>query len=120
MIGTARNDGFTTMVSVPQDPGQAGVAQIATLRTKMSGYQIHATPEQGSKTLRANLAAIQIDNGNLTLVAAPWNDSFLSELAAFPGAAKDDQVDALSRAVNAMATTRGQPARMMTIPMIGR
>jgi len=120
IIGTAKTDGLATMVALPQDPGQAGVAQVADLRAKMSAYHVHATPERGNKELRAQLAATQIDGGNIALVAAPWNDAFLSELAAFPGAAKDDQVDALSRAVNTMATTRGQPARMMTIPMIGR
>ncbi len=120
IIGAAKTDGTATMVALPQDPGQAGVAQVADLRAKMSAYHVHATPERGNKELRAHLAATQIDGGNIALVAAPWNDAFLSELAAFPGAAKDDQVDALSRAVNTMATTRGQPARMMTIPMIGR
>ncbi len=120
IVGTARTDGVATMVALPQDPGQAGLAQIADLKTKLGDFRLHATPEQGTKEMRAVLASTQMDSGNISLVAGPWNDAFLSELAAFPGAAKDDQVDALSRAVNTMATTRGQPARKINIPMIGR
>jgi len=44
----------------------------------------------------------------------------LAELRAFPHAGKDDQVDALSRAVNTLATMAGQPARRLHLPLMQR
>jgi predicted phage terminase large subunit-like protein len=66
------------------------------------------------------VAATQVDAGNLALVAAPWNDAFLAELRAFPNGDKDDQVDALSRAVNTLATASAAMARRMNVPLLGR
>jgi predicted phage terminase large subunit-like protein len=65
-------------------------------------------------------AATQMDAGNVMMVAAPWNDAFLAELKAFPHSAKDDQVDALSRAVNTLAGSTAQPARRLNISFSSR
>jgi predicted phage terminase large subunit-like protein len=116
----ARRDGAGTVQALPQDPGQAGAAQIATLTRGLGGLRVVAGPEMGAKVNRAMPAATQIDAGMLAIVDAPWNDVFLQELSAFPSAAKDDQVDALSRAVNVMMTTVGQAARRVAVPLLGR
>jgi predicted phage terminase large subunit-like protein len=116
----AKLDGVATMLALPQDPGQAGAAQIAMLSRGLVGYHLLATPESGAKMVRAMPAATQVDAGNLYLVAAPWNDAFLSELRAFPDSAKDDQVDALSRAVNTFATTSAKAARRVNVALLGR
>ena len=120
IYATAKFDGAGTMIALPQDPGQAGAAQIAMLTRSLAGYQIVASAEKGTKITRAMPAAAQVDAGNLCLIAAPWNDNFLSELREFPNSEKDDQVDALSRAVNTMATTSSQSARRVSIPLLGR
>jgi predicted phage terminase large subunit-like protein len=120
ILTTAAADGTHVTVALPQDPGQAGAAQIMTMTRALAGYKLMATPETGSKEARAMPAATQIDAGNLHIVFAPWNDAFLAELAAFPDARKDDQVDALSRAVNMLAMTAGTAARRMHVPMMNR
>ncbi len=120
ILATAKADGTVTMIALPQDPGQAGIAQIAMLQAKLKTFRVEGSVETGSKVIRAMPAAAQIDNGNLSLVAAPWNDSFLSELSTFPDSPKDDQVDALSRAVNTVLTTSMGTARRMNIPLLGR
>jgi len=117
---TAKLDGFGTMVALPQDPGQAGIAQIAYLTRGLVGYKIDATPETGSKPHRAMPAAAQMDAGNVMLLAGPWNLSFMRELSAFPDSEKDDQVDAFSRAVNTLATTTDSAPRRMHVPHVGR
>jgi predicted phage terminase large subunit-like protein len=61
-----------------------------------------------------------VDAGNLAMIYAPWNDSFIAELKAFPDSAKDDQVDALSRAVNTLATTNRHATRRVTVSLLGR
>jgi predicted phage terminase large subunit-like protein len=119
IVSTAKADGTATIVALPQDPGQAGIAQISTLSQRLLGYHVHASPERGTKVMRAGPAATQVDAANLYLLAAPWNESFIAELAAFPDSEKDDQVDALSRAVNTLATT-GAMARRLSVPLLAR
>ena len=116
----AKADGPTTMIALPQDPGQAGVAQIALLIRTLVGFTVRASPEKGAKVIRARAAATQVDAGNVLLVAAPWNDAFLAELSAFPDSAKDDQVDALARAVNTLATTTATATRRADVPLLLR
>lgn len=116
----AQSDGAATMIALPQDPGQAGVAQVASLRNELLGYQISASVESGAKITRAMPAATRVDAGQMILLAAPWNENFLAELQAFPESHKDDQVDALSRAVNTMATTQMAQMRRVSVPLMGR
>ncbi len=120
IVATAKGDGTATLIGLPQDPGQAGLAQVVMLKRALAGYAIETSPEQGAKMVRAMPAAIQVDAGSLGLVAGAWNAAFLAELAAFPEGDKDDQVDALSRAVTMMVTTSGQLTRRLSVPLLGR
>ncbi|WP_297490688.1 phage terminase large subunit [Acidocella sp.] len=117
---TARLDGAGVIVALPQDPGQAGAAQIAMLSRGLAGFRIVSSPERDAKVVRAMPAATQMDGGNMLMVAAPWNDAFMAELKAFPQGGKDDQVDALSRAVNTLAAGAAQPARRLNTAFISR
>ncbi len=117
---TARKDGTGVIVALPQDPGQAGVAQIAMLSRGLAGYKIVSSPEREAKVVRAMPAATQMDAGSVALVVAPWNDALLAELKAFPHSMKDDQVDALSRAVNTLAGCTAQPARRLNMSFLSR
>jgi predicted phage terminase large subunit-like protein len=116
----ARLDGTGVIVALPQDPGQAGMAQIAMLSRGLAGFKIVSSPERDAKLVRAMPAATQMDAGNVMMVAAPWNDALLAELKAFPHAPKDDQVDALSRAVNTLAGCVAQPARRLNSSFLSR
>jgi predicted phage terminase large subunit-like protein len=116
----ARQDGTNVIVALPQDPGQAGMAQIAMLSRGLAGYRIVSSPERDAKLVRAMPAATQIDAGNVMMLAAPWNDAFLAELRLFPHGAKDDQVDALSRAVNTLAGCTALPARRLNSAFLSR
>ena len=120
ILVVAKADGPRTVIALPQDPGQAGVAQVALLSRTLVGFTVDASPEKGAKIIRARAAATQVDAGNVLLVAAPWNDAFLAELSAFPDSAKDDQVDALARAVNTLATTTATAARRVDVPLLLR
>jgi predicted phage terminase large subunit-like protein len=116
---TAKLDGAQTLVGLAQDPGQAGVAQIAYLKRSLSGFEVVATPETGAKLTRAMPAAAQIDSGNLDMVRSLWTDALLAELRSFPDGEKDDQVDALARAVTMLAT-RPAASRRINIPFLHR
>lgn len=94
---TATRDGKRVLISIPQDPGQAGKAQVQYLTRKLSGYMVHSSTETGDKATRAMPFASQVNVGNVSLVSADWNRPMLEELAGFPGMAHDDIVDAAGR-----------------------
>lgn len=97
--GIAAADGRKTIVSLPKDPGQAGKAQISHYITKvLPHFIVEASPETGSKELRAELVSQQASVGNIDVVRGPWNKAFFEELTTFPSSVYKDQVDALSRA----------------------
>jgi len=102
ILAAAARDGRSVMVSLPQDPGQAGKAQVQHLTRLLSGYPVVSSPETGSKATRAAPVASQANVGNLAAVRAGWTRAFLAELADFPSGRHDDQVDALARAFDAL------------------
>jgi predicted phage terminase large subunit-like protein len=107
IVNTARQDGQSVRIGLPQDPGQAGKTQVLYLTRKLEGFMIESSPETGDKGTRAAPVASQSNVGNLSVVRAPWNAAFLDELAAFPSGTHDDQVDALSRAFAMVGMNRG-------------
>jgi predicted phage terminase large subunit-like protein len=104
---TADRDGKGSRQSIPQDPGQAGKAQIAYLTRILAGHAVISSPETGDKITRAEPFAAQVNAGNVAMLRAPWNDALIAELRAFPNGAHDDQVDALSRAFGELINTVG-------------
>ena len=102
IVNTTKQDGYYTPVSLPQDPGQAGKAQIAYLIQQLAGYSATASTETGDKTVRAQPFASQAEVGNVDILAADWNDAYLDELCVFPAGQYDDQVDGTSRAFNVL------------------
>ncbi len=114
---TARLDGRGVAIGLPQDPGQAGKQQVAFLSARLAGYRVVASPETGSKLTRAGPAAAQVEAGLLSVLRAGWNRALLDELAEFPGGRKDDQVDALARALAMLAEA---PARRVRVEVMGR
>ncbi|MDN4173930.1 phage terminase large subunit [Nocardioides sp. SOB77] len=78
-----------------------GPAVIASLRRTVPGI----VPEepQGGKEARAAAVSPLQEAGNVWLPSpemAPWVGGFIDEAAGFPTAAHDDQVDAMSQALN--------------------
>jgi predicted phage terminase large subunit-like protein len=117
---TAQRDGVRTMIALPQDPGQAGKAQIAFLTRELTGYNVKSSPESGDKVTRAMVAAAQANVGNISMVRnAGWNAALLDELASFPKGTYDDQVDALCRGVGELANVT-RPVRHLTFDHLAR
>ncbi len=119
ILAVARADGTAVPVCLPQDPGQAGKVQVAWLTAQLAGFRVSASPETGSKLIRAQPVAAQVAAGNFAALKAEWNAAFLAELEEFPQGRRDDQVDALSRAFGALA----EPApttRRTNVPIMAR
>ena len=100
MKNTATSDGFETRIRIPQDPGQAGKAQVSTLAKLLVGYSVVAQTVTGDKATRASGLAAQINVGNVCMVKASWNNSLVEEMRMFPNGKHDDMIDACSDAFN--------------------
>jgi predicted phage terminase large subunit-like protein len=96
VMRTAKLDGASTRIWLPQDPGSAGVDMVDSLTRMLSGYPVKAERMSGNKETRAMIPAAQLNAGRIGMVKAPWNAPLKAELASFPGGRFDDQVDALS------------------------
>ena len=100
----ATRDTTSTKIAIPQDPGQAGKAQIRSLTTLLSGFSVASKPVSGDKVTRARPIAAQVNIGNVKMLRGPWNDELRHETRNFPNGKHDDQVDALSLAFDAMTS----------------
>ncbi|MCD8201937.1 MAG: phage terminase large subunit [Clostridia bacterium] len=85
-------------VRLPQDPGQAGKAQAESFVKFLAGFDVRAERETGSKELRAEPLAAQWQAGNVSLVTAGWNESYLMQMENFPDYKFKDMVDASANA----------------------
>lgn len=85
-------------IRLPQDPGQAGKEQAQSYIKLLSGFDVCAKPESGSKEARAEPVAAQWQAGNFDVVAGDWNEAYFSQLESFPMSKFKDMVDATSSA----------------------
>jgi predicted phage terminase large subunit-like protein len=104
ILNTASQDGFEVQVGLPQDPGQAGKAQVASFVRLMAGYTIEASPETGDKVTRFSPFSSQAEHGNVLVLRAPWNERWFTTLESFPNdGVHDDDCDSTARAFSLVA-----------------
>lgn len=118
IINVAAQDGASVRIDLPQDPGQAGKAQVADFTRALQGYKVTSSPETGDKATRAAPFASQVNVGNVSIIAAAWNRPYTEELAAFPGGAHDDMVDASSRAFGVLSPPPPQQPRLLNFGLM--
>jgi predicted phage terminase large subunit-like protein len=83
-----------------------GPAVIQELQHDVPGL-IAVTPE-GGKVARAQAVSPQVESGNVYLphpALTPWVGELIEEAAAFPHGRNDDQVDAMTQALNRLRNT---------------
>lgn len=103
----AQLDGDGVMISLPQDPGQAGKVQKRAYLNKLAGYNVRIQRETGDKVTRAEPFARQCEGGNVYLLEGPWNDEYVDEVCLFPGGPRKDVVDASSGAFGRLLPKEG-------------
>lgn len=83
------------------EPKATGKSLIQMLRTKgMNAVEIASKLVSEGKEARIHTAAPSANAGGIVLVYGAWNDKFLHQLEAFPGAKHDEAVDLLGYAVD--------------------
>jgi predicted phage terminase large subunit-like protein len=94
----ASRDGRSTTIAIWQDPGQAGVVDVAHTRRVLDGYHVRVERATHDKVTYAKPFSSQCEGSQVGLLRGAWNREYLSELEAFPDGGHDDQVDATSLA----------------------
>ena len=91
-----------------------GAAVLSTLRNKVSGL-VPVNP-QGSKLARLHAVSPQLEAGNVHLpTTAQWTRDVVEELVGFPSHAHDDQVDALTQALERLGTQQRRPKAKVSV-----
>lgn len=104
IIRTAQRDGIGTAIVMEQEPGSSGVNVIDHYaRNVLQGYNFRGQKSSGSKQERASVFSAACEAGNVYLLRAAWNSILIDECEIFPFGAHDDQVDAVSGAIQALA-----------------
>ena len=94
-------------IFIEQEPGSGGNESAEASVRMLAGFTAEAdkvTAAEGSKVVRADPFAAQWQAGNVRLVQATWNRTYLDEHEHFPAGKYKDQVDASSGAFNKIAS----------------
>lgn len=103
---TAELDGISTAIVMEQEPGSSGVNVIDHYaRQVLVGMNFRGQRSIGSKRERAFVFSSASEAGNVMLMRAGWNSVFIDECEVFPYGNHDDQIDAVSGAIQALAGT---------------
>ena len=81
---------------------------------RFKGFNVQLDKVTGSKEVRAEPYAAQVQAGQVSLVAGAWNRAFLEEHEQFPFGKYKDQVDATAGAFNKLASQIGTYDRTMS------
>lgn len=108
---TAAHDGSDVTIWMEQEPGSAG-KDVANLSIRqLAGFTARAdrVSGKGSKEIRAEPYAAQVEGGNVYMLKADWNDEFIREHGLFPNGTYKDQVDAAAGAFSKLVKGQKKP-----------
>src|SRR5262245_842393 len=91
-------------VGVEQEPGSGGKESAENTIRNLRGFKVFADKVTGSKEVRAEPFAAQVQGGNVSMVAGIWQADLLDEMQSFPNGKYRDQVDACSGAFNRLVS----------------
>lgn len=115
IVAVSAGDDPSTIIDVPQDPGQAGKAQVSSFARRLHGRTIVWSPESGHKDVRAMPFASQCKGGNVVLVDGAWVQGYVNEAKSFPRGMFKDRIDASSRAYTRVAGKPGTAPQAGTV-----
>ena len=100
MMAKAETDGKMCYIATEQEGGSSGKIEAASIVRMFAGHRITVKPSTGSKAVRAQPYADQVEAGNVKLVRGPWNERFIQAHCDFKGddSGLDDIPDAASQA----------------------
>jgi len=106
ILEVARLDGRHVNIYIEQEPGSGGKESAESTIRHLAGFACYADRPTGDKAYRADPYSVQVNNGAVSLLSAPWNTSYIEEHRFFPLGTYKDQVDASSGAFNHLTARR--------------
>lgn len=103
---TAMIDTPVTTIWVEQEPGSGGKESAEGTIRGLAGFRVYAERPTGEKAIRADSYSVQVNNGSIAMIKAPWNHDFIEEHRFFPYSTYKDQVDAAAGAFNKLVAKR--------------
>ncbi len=106
---TAERDGTSVPVAMEEEAGSSGkVVSDHYRRVVLPGYVVTPVRSTGKKAERFAPFSSMAEAGNVAIVRAPWNTSWLDELCSFTGDGKghDDQCDSVSLGYSQLAVAQ--------------
>ncbi len=103
---TAEADGPNVEVVVEQEGGSGGKESADATVRNLAGFACYLDRPTGDKEFRADPFSVQVNNGNVQVLVADWNQAFMEEYRNFPFSTYKDQVDAGSGAFNRLTAKR--------------
>jgi predicted phage terminase large subunit-like protein len=110
---TARSDGTAVAQGIEDVGVQKGMTQMLLREPTLAGLSIRPIPIHKDKLIRSGPWLARAEQGKVAIVRGAWNAAWLDEVCAFPEASHDDQVDAVSGAVQMLAGLRPAKVRRM-------
>lgn len=95
---TAEIDGVGVTIWMEQEPGSSGKDSVESSIKGLIGYTAKADRVTGSKVVRAEPYASQVEAKNVEVLVKDWTRDFINEHKSFPVGKYKDQVDATSGA----------------------
>ena len=81
-----------------QEPGSGGKESAEATIKNLMGFSVYKDRPVGDKVKRADPFSVFVNNGNVRMLRAFWNDLYIDELTNFPNSTFKDQTDASSGA----------------------
>lgn len=104
MKQTAEIDGKDVKIVHEQEGGSGGKESAQATNRNLSGYTVEADYPTGTKEVRAEPFASQVQNGSVILIDRGWSGTsiyeYIEELEMSPSGTYSDQVDSSSGAFN--------------------
>lgn len=94
----AQTDTEKCRIGVEQEPGSGGKESAEATIKNLAGFIAKEDRATGNKVFRADPYSVQVNVGNVELLAGSWNEDYTDEMKNFPNSTHKDQIDASSGA----------------------
>jgi predicted phage terminase large subunit-like protein len=98
-------------IYVEQEPGSGGKESAESTIKNLAGHAVYKDRPTGDKTYRADPYSVQVNEGNVSMVKADWNEEYVDELETFPNSTYKDQTDASSGAFSKLSGLKSVKVR---------
>lgn len=100
IVETSELDGKKVLVVVEQEPGSGGKESAEATSRRLLNRKVEIVNPTGDKEARADPFAVAVENGEVDMLFASWNEEYIDELRHFPASTFKDQVDGTSQGFN--------------------